>query len=542
MTPGLTVLGCLGTQLDRARGSDRWSHWRPTVSLFQQEDLLVTRFVLLTERRFDALTEQIVADIASVSPETVVETHELALRDPWDFEEVFAALWRFCEQFRFDPEHEDYLVHLTTGTHVLQICLFLLAETRRLPARLLQTSPPQRDAPHGRYQIIDLDLSRYDRLAQRFAEEQAVGAELLKSGIATRSESFNRLIQQIERVALGPAAPILLVGPTGAGKSQLARRIHDLRKHRHLLAGPFVEVNCATLRGDAAHSTLFGHVKGAFTGAAADRPGLLRAADRGTLFLDEIGELGLDEQAMLLRALEDKRFLPLGADVETGSDFQLLAGTNRDLARAVAEGRFREDLLARIKLWTFRLPGLRERLEDLEPNLDYELARHRDRTGQSARFNAQARAQYLEFAHSAAAAWRANFRDLSGSITRLCTLARGGRITVDDVQEETERLVADWSASAAPVDRRSADDALLARVLAPSALADLDRFERVQLAEVVRTCQAAPSLSAAGRELFAASLGRRASSNDADRLRKYLARHGLEFASLRVPAAPNLPS
>jgi transcriptional regulatory protein RtcR len=167
--------------------------------------------------------------------------------------------------------------------------------------------------------------------------------------------------------------PILLMGPTGADKSQLARRIFELKKNRHQVAGSFVEVNCATVRGDAAMSTLFGHVKGAFTGAVKDRRGLLRAANGGLLFLDEVGELGLDEQAMLLRALEEKRFLPLGSDREVSSDFQLIAGTNRDLAAFVREGRCREDLLARMNLWTFRLPGLTERPEDIEPNLDYEL-------------------------------------------------------------------------------------------------------------------------------------------------------------------------
>ena len=119
-------------------------------------------------------------------------------------------------------------------------------------------------------------------------------------------------------------------------------------------------------------STLFGHIKGAFTGATIARPGLLKAADQGLLFLDEIGELGLDEQAMLLRAVEDKRFLPVEADREAHSDFQLIVGTNRDLQLEVGRGAFREDLLARINLWTFRLAGLVERHEDIAPNLDYE--------------------------------------------------------------------------------------------------------------------------------------------------------------------------
>ena len=116
------------------------------------------------------------------------------------------------------------------------------------------------------------------------------------------------------------------------------------------------------------------------------------------LFLDEIGELGLDEQAMLLRALEEKRFLPLGGDREASSDFQLIAGTNRDLAQAVREGRFRDDLLARINLWTFRLPGLAERREDIEPNLDYELEQFRQRTGTAVTFSSEARRLFLAFA------------------------------------------------------------------------------------------------------------------------------------------------
>ncbi|HTN89068.1 MAG TPA: sigma 54-interacting transcriptional regulator, partial [Sorangium sp.] len=171
-------------------------------------------------------------------------------------------------------------------------------------------------------------------------------------------------------MAIASRAPILLMGPTGAGKSQLARKIYDLKKGRRQVSGDFVDLNCATIRGDGAMSALFGHTKGSFTGALKDRPGLLRKAHEGVLFLDEIGELGADEQAMLLRAIEEKAFLPVGSDREVRSEFQLLAGTNRDLSLEVAAGRFREDLLARINLWTFRLPGLRERVEDIEPNLD----------------------------------------------------------------------------------------------------------------------------------------------------------------------------
>jgi len=232
----------------------------------------------------------------------------------------------------------------------------------------------------------------------------------------------------VERVAVRSRAPILFTGPTGAGKSHLARRMFELKKARHQVEGEFVEVNCATLHGDGAASTLFGHKKGAFTGAAADRAGLLRTAHKGVLFLDEIGELGPDEQAMLLKAVEEKRFYPLGSDREVESDFQLVAGTNRDLRTEVAAGRFREDLFARINLWSYVLPGLAQRPEDIEPNVDHLLQRAGEELGRSVRFSNEARAAYLRYAQSPEALWTGNFRDLSASVTRLATLADSGRI------------------------------------------------------------------------------------------------------------------
>src|SRR5688572_23617065 len=195
------------------------------------------------------------------------------------------------------------------------------------------------------------------------------------------------------------------MGPTGAGKSQLARRIFELKRERQRLRGQLVEVNCATLRGDGAMSALFGHVKGAYTGAVGERPGLLRAAHGGLLFLDEIGELGADEQAMLLRAIEDRTFLPVGSDKPVASDFQLIAGTNRDLRT----GSFRDDLLARINLWTFELPGLWARPEDMEPNLDYELDRWEKQRGRRVTINREARELFLSFARSGEGLWLGSF-------------------------------------------------------------------------------------------------------------------------------------
>lgn len=535
--PPTIVLGLLGSTLDRGAGPRRWEVWRPTVSLFQHEELLVSRFELLHERKFSALARTVVADIASVSPETEVKTHEFSVQDAWDFEEVYGFLLDFSRRYPFDPEREDYLVHITTGSHVQQICLFLLTEARRFPARLIQTSPPPRTGSRkpGTYQLIDLDLSRYDRIAARFVTEQKEASSFLKSGIATRNAAFNRLIDRLEKVAVASRAPILLTGPTGSGKSLLARRIYELKKSRRQVTGPFVEANCATLRGDAAMSALFGHERGAFTGASEKRSGLLRAANSGVLFLDEIGELGLDEQAMLLRALEEKRFLPLGSDREVESDFQLLAGTNRDLGSEVSARRFREDLLARINLWTFRLPSLRERPEDIEPNLEYELDLYARRNGESVRFNREARERFLRFACSPEALWSGNFRDLNAAVTRMATLSESARIKVGDVAAEEERLMETWKRGESSGTRET-ELASLHRLLGEEKVRELDLFDAAQLDLVLRTCRESRSLSEAGRRLFAASRAAKSSPNDADRLRKYLARFGLSFEKAR--AAP----
>src|SRR5689334_5609723 len=430
------VIGLVGSTLDAGGlGEKRWTRWRPTVAVCQQEGFRVDRFELLLQPQTQQLAAQVAADIAQVSPHTEVRQHELELADPWDFSHVYAALDDFADAYAWRTT-EDYYLHITTGTHVVQICLFLLCETRAMPAVLLQASPlraAREGSPGasprdtiGRVDVIDLELEKFDRLAARFRARRATGASLLKAGIQTRNRAFNAMIDELEHVASRSRDPLLLTGETGTGKTALCQRLHELKRIRQHLAGELVGVNCATLRGDLAMSVLFGHAKGAFTGAAEARPGLLRKADRGLVFLDEIGELGLDEQAMLLTAIEERRFYPLGADKQVASEFQLIAGTNRDLAADVRAGRFREDLLARISMWTFHLPALRERPEDIAPNLDYELDRVSSELGIRVSFTKPARDAYLHYAQTAP--WPANFRDFNAAIRRMATLADGGRI------------------------------------------------------------------------------------------------------------------
>ena len=226
------VIGLLGSVLDSGFHQERWNKWRPSISLCKHGELPIDRYELLYDPKFQDLANLILADIPRVSPATEARGVAQPLRDPWDFEEVYAALHEFTRSYEFKPDTEDYLVHITTGSHVQQICLFLLTESRHFPARLVQTSPAdaKRRGPDGKFAIIDLDLSKYDRLASRFGSEQKEARMFLKSGIATRNLHFNQLIEQIEHVAIHAKEPILLTGPTGAG--QIAIRAPHLRAQK----------------------------------------------------------------------------------------------------------------------------------------------------------------------------------------------------------------------------------------------------------------------------------------------------------------------
>lgn len=570
MTHKTAVIGFLGTTLDNGYNERRWQRWRPTVSLCLHDDMLVDELHLLYSKRDKQLFDIIVADIALVSPTTQVIGHDIQLESPWDFAEVYAELYDFVADFAFNDDTQ-YLLHLTTGTHVAQICWFLLVEAGFIPADLIQTSPcpkPEQMDPQGRYQTIDLDVSRYDTLRERFEAEKAQHWQTLQANLITQNAAYQQLISDIEKVATRSTAPILLMGATGAGKSQLATQIYALKKASNhttgtakttgqskYTLGKFVEVNCATLRGDVAMSVLFGHVKGAFTGAASSRDGLLKSADGGLLFLDEIGELGLDEQAMLLTALEEQRFYPVGSDTPVSVSFQLMAGTNKDLRQAVADGEFRADLFARLNTWTFFLPSLKDRLEDLPANIDYELARLGSEQQQQYRFEPSARQRYETFATSLDATWQGNFRDLTASMTRLTTLADSKVIRVADVEAEIERLCHLWalpnnsasvltnSLSNKKVDGHLNTDfntqkietgssTVLERYVEESVLATIDPFEAVQLAYVIGVCQQHKNQAAAGRYLYANSREQLKSPNDSDRLRKYLLKFSLKFDDL----------
>ncbi|MFT9383122.1 MAG: RNA repair transcriptional activator RtcR family protein [Acetobacter orientalis] len=513
------VIGFLGTTLDQGRRRS----WRPSVQICAQPDFPIDRLELLHDRRHLSLAEKVARDIVALSPQTEVRLVDMELDNPWDFQEVYGKLYDFAESYGFDEDREHYYVHLTTGTHVAQICWFLLTESRHIPACLLQTGPPRGEgSPNGTIDIIDLDLSRYNALQRRFEAEAREHSHMLRGGIPTRNTAFHGLIERLEQVVTRSDEPVLLVGEAGVGKTTFAQRIYALKLQRRRVKGRLVHVNCSGLKGPHAMAALFGQKRNVVGLAGTERGGFLSEAEGGVLFLDDIDLLPHSEQALLLDALESGRYYPVGADTAQSCRFQLIASSSRDLSTLGQQGLMRPDLLARLAVWVFHLPPLRDRREDMEAELTYELEEAERRLASKIGFNADARTRYLHFAKDPAMKWLGNYRDMSASARRLCTLAERGRITLPMVEAEIGTLSRQWAAM-----QRDGDLALLAEILPDPA--SIDEFDRAQLASVVRVCREAPSLSAAGRRLFAISRREKVSQNDADRLRKYLTRFGLNW-------------
>ncbi|MCP5142466.1 MAG: sigma 54-interacting transcriptional regulator [Chromatiales bacterium] len=282
-----------------------------------------------------------------------------------------------------------------------------LAATERGVASFL-TKPVQQDA-----------LLENVRNVLRFGREGvSTPVDEFAQGVIYRSPVMERVLQQVRRVAPG-ISTVMIFGETGSGKELLARALHRASARAD---GPFVAVNCAALPEQLLESELFGHVKGAFTGALTTNEGLFRAADGGTLFLDEIGDMPPALQVRLLRVLQDSRVRPVGSTKEIPIDVRVVTATHRDLDSMVESGEFREDLYYRLNVIPLHLPALRERPEDIVALADHFLAEVAARTSEK-----KPRLSQEAIEHMLLAPWPGNVRQLANVMER-CAVLRSGPV------------------------------------------------------------------------------------------------------------------
>jgi DNA-binding NtrC family response regulator len=245
------------------------------------------------------------------------------------------------------------------------------------------------------------------------------------------SKAMQEALGLADRAAASNAT-VLLLGESGTGKEVMARYIH---RQSPRAEGAFIALNCATLAGDLLESELFGHEKGAFTGAHKAKPGSIEQAEGGTLFLDEVGELGAGAQAKLLRVLQERQFQRVGGTKTLDADIRIVAATNRDLRREAENGNFREDLYYRFNVVSIRLPPLRDRAEDLGPLVEHALARYTADLGRDPLSISDDAWSLLR-----AYPWPGNVRELNNVIERAVVLAPDQRIEADDLPEELREI------------------------------------------------------------------------------------------------------
>ena len=296
-------------------------------------------------------------------------------------------------------------------------------------------------------------------VVERAVEEKRLRRELVSmraalqerygfANLVGKSKLMREVYDLIERVAPS-TAKVLIQGRSGTGKELVARAIHVNSPRRDQ---PFVPVNCSAIPDQLLESELFGHVKGAFTGAIADRKGLFFEADGGTLFLDEIGDMGADLQAKLLRVLQDRKVRPVGGTKEVVVDIRLVAATNQDLQSRVAEGTFREDLFFRLNVIPINLPELRHRPEDIPLLVSHFLDRYADESGGRKRTSKEAMAALVRYS------WPGNVRELENAVERACVLCRSQEIDLADLPDNVR------SAQGGRLARAVQDEASLAEV------------------------------------------------------------------------------
>ena len=302
-------------------------------------------------------------------PASKIDLQEIDLINPIHYASIYQEVSKHLKDLGLPRDDINLTFHLSPGTPAMATIWIMLAKTR-FPASLIQTSK------ENGLQSVDFSFDLANDFLPEYLQRSGERIERLVQGPVDIAPHFQKIIHQSEKVktqielARRFAAfdvPVLILGETGTGKELFAEAI---RAASDRAEKPFITVNCGAIAPELANSELFGHVKGAFTGASGTRKGHFQEADGGTLFLDEVGDLPPDTQVRLLRALQAKEVTPLGDSKAIKVDVRIIAATHRDLAADVASGRFREDLFHRLAVGILKLPPLREREGDVDLLID----------------------------------------------------------------------------------------------------------------------------------------------------------------------------
>lgn len=360
-----------------------------------------------------------------------VSTRQIQLTSPTNFAEIYVAASDAVQQCSVDFGTDiDLTFHLSPGTPAMAAVWILIA-AGQYPAKLIESSREQGvNTVTIPFEIAAEYLPRLrekqdQSILERFAALPPNAPAFEE--IIYQSDSMKKVVERARRVA-PRNLPVLIEGESGTGKELLARAIHVGGLPPE---GPFVAVNCGAIPENLMESEFFGHKKGAFTGAVADRKGHFIEADGGTLFLDEIGELPLAMQARLLRALQQGEVTPVGASKPVPFKARIIAATNRNLMDEVADGRFREDLFYRLAVATLRLPPLRERQGDAGLLIDKLLAQVNAELGSAKPFLLSPGAHALLLAHS----WPGNVRELLNTLHRVAAWCEDSTISAAEMRE-----------------------------------------------------------------------------------------------------------
>jgi DNA-binding NtrC family response regulator len=377
-------------------------------------------------------TEEARLAIMDRHPSTGVTVLEVPLKDPTNYLGILRQLRSHFKNIREAHPDARYSISVSSGTPHMHASWILLAASGEIPAKILQSTPPE-FVPEGKSRVKEIDLTQPDfpQITRPIREPETReddGAEIADAcrelGMVGQDPSFLKALREARVYAQYDDVHVLLLGETGSGKEYFARLIHQLSARS---GRPLVTVNCSSIPENLVESQLFGHKRGAFTGASSDQDGKFKAADRGVVFLDELGELPLGAQAKLLRVLEGGEIEPVGAARTVRVDVKVIAATNRDLRTMVQEGTFREDLYQRFGS-SVNVPSLRQRRSDILPLALHILTSWNARHQKQKRFTTDALAKLSE------SAWPGNVRELRKVVTQSAMLCSGKAIGVEDLR------------------------------------------------------------------------------------------------------------